>query len=350
MQKRSVVKATRTALFAGVSVIALMAASPAVMAADLPTKAPAIAPAPAPQDRWTWWVEGGAFNTSDPNFGPFPFLATPVGITPKLGWEGAIGFDYSPAAWSPYHISGQFRYGAAQRKGKTFPANIAVPSPPGVHFTGTVLDTESVFASGAGSADIKEHHWLVDFAVGRDFQLGSGQTQAKIGIRVADIYAKITGNGAVSGSDTPGGGGSPITGVFSFTSRSKFLGVGPRVGIDGGIPLGGNWSLDYLGGVGVLFGNRTLDSNSTLSLVENPPSADTANLATATHSSSFGAVFNLDGQAGISYQFNPNFKMTASYRFDGYWNALRTVNSAGAIVNEDVFYYGPMLRATLTFP
>jgi Legionella pneumophila major outer membrane protein precursor len=349
MQKRSVVKATRTALFAGVSVIALMAASPAVMAADLPTKAPKIAPAPAPQDRWTWWVEGGAFNTSDPNFGPFPFLANPGGIQPNLGWEGAIGFDYGPAAWSPYHISGQFRYGAARRKDKSFPANVAIPSPPGFVFNNPTTTTRPVFANGTGSADIKEHHWLVDFAVGREFQLGSGQAQAKLGIRVADIYAKITGSGVVSGGTTTGFGGSPITGVFSFSSRSKFLGVGPRLGIDGINPLGGPWSLDYGGGVAVLFGNRSFDSNSTMTLtLTGHPTSGTA--TTATSSSDTGAVFNLDAQAGISYQFNPNFKMTASYRFDGYWNALRAPNSAGAIANEDVFYYGPMLRATLTFP
>ncbi len=261
MQKKSVVRTTRITLFAGVSVVALMTASPAVLAADLPVKAPLIAPAPVPQDRWTWWLEGGAFNTSDPYFGPFPFLATPVGITPKLGLEGAIGFDYSPAAWSPYHISGQFRYGAAQRKGKTFPANVAIPSPPGFAFHYPAFTrTTTAYASGAGSADIKEHHWLVDFAVGREFQLGSGQAQAKLGVRVADIYAKVTGNGTLSGSDTtPPRFNSPITGVFSFLSRSKFLGVGPRVGIDGVLLLSGPWSLDYGGGVAVLFGKRSYE-------------------------------------------------------------------------------------------
>jgi hypothetical protein len=346
----SVVRTTRATLFASVSVIALMIASPAVRAADLPTKAPLIKPAPVLQDRWTWWVEGGAFNTSDPAAGPFPFLATPVGITPKLGFEGAIGFDYTSPALAPYHISGQFRYGASERKGKTFPATIFVPSPPGFVFASR---TTTAFATGTGSADIKQHHWLVDFAAGRDFQLGSGQVQAKLGIRVADIYSKITGSGTVSGSDTtPPAVGSPITGVFSFTSRSRFLGIGPRVGIEGAIPLSGAWSLDYLGGMAVLFGKRSYDSSSVITLTLNPGSpggGGSGTLTTATSISDTGAIFNLDGQAGVSYWFNPNFKMTASYRFDGYWNALKTVNTAGTIVNENVFYYGPMLRATMKF-
>jgi Legionella pneumophila major outer membrane protein precursor len=351
MQNRSIISTTRTALFAGVSSIALIAASPAVMASDLPTKAPVIARAPVPQDRWTWWVEGGAFNTGDPAFGPFPFLATPVGITPKTGWEAAIGFDYSPASFAPYHISGQFRYGAARRKSQSFPANVAISSPPGFVFTNPYTRTTSAFAAGAGSAEIKEHHWLVDFAVGREFQLGSGQAQAKLGVRVADIYAKVSGSGAVSGGTSPGFGGSTITGVFSFTSRSKFLGVGPRLSIDGGMPFAGRWSLDYSGGVAVLFGNRSFDSNSTMTLHINPPGGATGTLlTTAASSSDVGAVFNLDAQAGVSYWFTPTFKMTASYRFDGYWNALRTVDSTGAIVNEDRFYHGPMLRATLKIP
>jgi len=325
-----------------------MVASPAVRAADLPTKAPVFTPKPVPQDRWSWWVEGGAFNTSDPAAGPYPFLTTPLGITPRIGWEGAIGFDYSPAAFAPYHISGQFRYGASERKGKTFPASYLNTS---FHFA---TRTTTANVAGAGSADLKQHHWLVDFAVGRDFQLGSGRAQAKLGVRVADIYSKINGNGTLSGCDTtlPCGFASPITGVFSFSSRSKFLGIGPRAGIDGGIPLGGPWSLDYLGGVAVLFGNRSYDSSSVMTLTLNPGVAGgggSGTLSTAVSSSDTAAVFNLDGQLGISYLFNPNFKMTASYRFDGYWNALKTVNSTGAIVNENVFYYGPMLRATMTF-
>ncbi|HZT27968.1 MAG TPA: Lpg1974 family pore-forming outer membrane protein [Pseudolabrys sp.] len=348
----------RAALFASVSVVALAVASPAVLAADLPKKAPTFAPAPVPQDHWTWWVEGGAFNSSDPGFGPFPFLSSPVGIQPKLGWEGAIGFDYSPSAYTPYHFSGQFRYGEARRKGKTFPASFYSPSFP---FSLPKGPTTANVA-GAGSADIKEHHWLVDFAIGRDFQLGSGQAQAKLGVRVADIYAKVTGKGTLNGCDTgPGspaavcaGAASPITGVFSFSSRSEFLGVGPRLGIDGGIPLGGAWSLDYIGDAAVLFGKRSFDQSSTMTLnifsggLGTPPTG-TGTVTTATSSSSTGAVFNLDGQLGISYQFNPSFKMTASYRFDGYWNALRTVNSSGAIVNENAFYYGPVLKASVSF-
>ncbi len=82
------------------------------------------------------WGEGGAIWSGgdriiqDFNLGNFTSgelllglgLGTPGGgpggsfdLTPKIGWEAATGFDYRFAN-SPYHVSGQFRYG---RGGKT---------------------------------------------------------------------------------------------------------------------------------------------------------------------------------------------------------------------------------------
>ena len=244
----------RIALFAGVSSIALAAASSAVSAADLPVKAPVVAPAPAPRDLWTWWIEGGAFDTADPYFG----LSAPFnGITPRWGWEGAIGFDYRMGAFSPYHLSGQFRYGAAKRSSafsrtESFFGGTSTP------FSRTA---SPIVGTANGSADVKEHHWLVDFAVGREFALGSGMTQVKVGVRVAELYSKVTANEFFFGSFGPGA--TTVSGNLAFSNRSRFLGVGPRLGIDGSLPFAGSWSLDYLGGVAVLFGTRKFDSTTT---------------------------------------------------------------------------------------
>ena len=61
------------------------------------------------------------------------------------------------------------------------------------------------------------------------------------------------------------------------------------------------------------------------------------------------AVFNLDAQLGLSYWFTQSFKMTVSYRFDGYWNAMKEYDVNGNIVNDNRFYHGPMLKATVVF-
>ena len=63
-------------------------------------------------------------------------------------------------------------------------------------------------------------------------------------------------------------------------------------------------------------------------------------------SSDSRAIFNVDAQAGLSYWINPNLKLTAGYRFDGYFRALKTLNSAGNVVDVDRFYNGPMVRLT----
>jgi hypothetical protein len=71
-------------LLTGASVVALAAASPnasaADMAAPMAKKAPP-APAAVVKDRWSWWIEGGAFGSGggDVNF------AGPVGLKPNLG-------------------------------------------------------------------------------------------------------------------------------------------------------------------------------------------------------------------------------------------------------------------------
>jgi hypothetical protein len=61
------------------------------------------------------------------------------------------------------------------------------------------------------------------------------------------------------------------------------------------------------------------------------------------------AIFNVDGQAGLSYWFSPNLKITASYRVDAYFNALKTIKPGtanGSFQNVDQIYNGPMLRLT----
>ncbi|HET9717991.1 MAG TPA: Lpg1974 family pore-forming outer membrane protein [Pseudolabrys sp.] len=335
----------RRSLFVSVSTIALAAASSAVSAADLPVKAPAIAPAPPPRDLWTWWVEGGAFRTEqDALFG----LSAPLtGISPHWGWEAAVGFDYRMGAFSPYHLSGQFRYGAARRSSGLFSRTESFIGGTQTPFS---RSTSPIVGTGTGSGDVKEHHWLVDFAVGRDFALGSGMTQAKFGIRVAELYSKATANEFFFGSFGPGS--TTVSGNISFSNRSRFLGIGPRLGIEGSVPFAGSWSFDYLGGVAVLIGERKLDSaTSTAALLYNggPTTIVLPSSATAFSSSDTAAIFNLDAQAGISYWITRSFKMTASYRFDGYWNALRTIDLNGNVSNEDRFYHGPMLRATMMF-
>jgi hypothetical protein len=311
-----------------VSATALLANASSLWAADLPVKAP---PPVVDTTRCAWWGEGGAVQfRNGSNFLGGGGAATGNG---KWGPEGALGFDcrFGP---SPWHVSAQARYGSERNSGAgtavgTFfvPTNVFTVPPPRLGPVNIPANT---------SITHKEDHAVIDFAVGRDIGLGAFATQLKFGLRVAEITDKLSGSG-VFNVPTHTGLAPVVRAPFSVQQNSRFAGGGPRVGLEGSIPLGGAWSIDYLGGVAVLFGQSSLDVTG---LGPVPPLG--ANLG----ASSAVSVFNLDAQAGLSYWFSPDMKLTASYRFDGYWGALKSINSSGGLTNTDRFYSGPMLRLT----
>jgi len=308
-------------------VVALAAAGPSAGAAALNkptlTKAPPIAP--IAKDTWTWWIEGGAFHSDGGNFSQFP------AFKPDWGGEGAVGFDWQPFA--PMHVVGQFRYGQASKSGPTSSTFISGPT--------TIFNT--------GTQNLKEDHWLIDFGIGRDFGLGNTHAMWTLGVRVVDLRAKLNSNGTFLATSS----GSPVSaGAFSSQEKSTFVGAGPRFGVQGDIPLGGQWSIDWLAGAAVLFGERSVQLTSTTT-------SATGTATLLAHASDSPAIFNVDAQAGLSYWFSPNLKFTVSYRFDEYFRALKNVTVAstnlgtgGPVLvssNIDPSFSGPMVRLTSKF-
>jgi hypothetical protein len=341
--------------------IALAVASSDLRAQSTQPPPPAVG---SPQGQWSTWSEAGLTGhpATDPAIG-LPPLGPFADMTPGAGWEGAIGFDHrlcgtasAPllvksgpvACWlTPYHIVGQFRYG--QNSGGSDPFSLTNSSLTLTNSVSGLPHTALVSATGSGTLN-NESHWLVDLAVGRDFGLGSGNIQAQLGVRVAEIASTASGAGALQGCLFPAlPCATPVTGNVSFQSRSQFLGVGPRLGVDGSQPLGGSWAFEYLGGVAVLFGNRSLTASQTAFATTASPPFPAQTSVTALSSSSLAGILNLDAQAGISYWLTHNFKLTASYRFDGYFNALTIIEPNGSVGQQDRFYFGPMLRGTIQF-
>jgi Legionella pneumophila major outer membrane protein precursor len=117
------------------------------------------------------------------------------------------------------------------------------------------------------------------------------------------------------------------------------------LGVEGSTPLGGGWSIDWLAGAAVLVGERNTTQLQTAKVA-----AGTS--ITAQISNDSTAIFNVDGQAGLSYWFSPNLKITASYRVDAYFSALKTIKPGTAnasFSNVDQIYNGPMVRLTSSF-
>jgi hypothetical protein len=107
-------------------------------------------------------------------------------MKPNWGGEGAVGFDWRFAP--VWHFSGQFRYGSATRS-----RNFAT------HIAGTV-GTSPFSVTAVGNENLRDDHWLVDFAVGRDFGLGNSNAQWTFGFRIADLRSKLSVNANISGT------------------------------------------------------------------------------------------------------------------------------------------------------
>jgi Legionella pneumophila major outer membrane protein precursor len=162
---------------------------------------------------------------------------------------------------------------------------------------------------------LRVDHWEVDFGIGRDFGLGNDHAEWTFGVRVADLRSTLNVNAhfTLATAHTTVGAGNVAT-----EQRSTFVGAGPWLGVQGDIPLGNQWSIDWLGGAAVLFGERAV----TL----------TGQGATVGGSvSDRPAVFNVDAEAGLSYWFSPTLNMTASYGYDEYFKVTLGVASTNLV-------------------
>ncbi len=376
-------------LCAGVSIAALTMAAPA-RAADIEfTKAPV-----APRGEFRVFVEGGAFWTGgDPiqysgGFGDFfggggffvPFFGgggggggggfPPCGViaacngnaglqsalggdpsvSPKLGWDGAAGFDYRFAGTN-WHVNGQLRFGLAKGTDSFASAfsvvDLSATPPPNFIFVGSNT-----------SAALTEWHGQADLGAGYDVITGPSRLQVTFGARIAEVMAKdvlTTGGGFSLCFSCAGPPPTPITGSFSNveTARRSFLGAGPRIGMDGSIPLVAGWVFNYSGDAALLFGNTKISSES-LGSFSIAQAGNISFSATGIGSSSYWAkpitVVNLDMQAGFGYWFTPNWELALSYRIDAFLDALRqTPDDTLPAQGIDRYYHGPKVTLTGKF-
>jgi hypothetical protein len=335
----------RAILSAGLSLAALSIAAPA-NAADLPVKA---VPAPLP-GQTLLWLEGGAFWVPSD---PIPFR-TGFGalfgngvdgnggdgrVSPdRVGWDFAAGFDHRFVG-TRWHVNAEGRYG--QNKGQASGQESIFLAFPGVSFSAPI----------STQANLKEYHWQADAGVGYDIVTGPSSLQLKFGLRVAQISATTTVNTNLPGLFTDTGAGTTVPFNVSSTAnvRRTFLGAGPRVGIDGSVPLVGGWTLDYKADGAWLFGNTKIDSDTTssFSVVVPPIAIVAAGIPSSLLWSKQINVVNADVQAGIGYWITPYMKFAVSYRVDAFLDPLRAAPDDTLPARSiDRVYHGP--KATLT--
>jgi hypothetical protein len=284
-------------------------------------------------------------------------------LTPKVGWEAAAGFDYRLAG-SPWHVSGQFRYG--ESNASALAATSGTISPLVLALLGvTVPAITTAGGNETFSAAYKEKRWLADLAVGRDIA-GSGPDalQIKGGVRIAELvdtmdtsdsqhhFTTFTPTALIPG--TPVISSLTTDTLTTINRRTSFLGAGPRVGIEGSVPFAGRWSFDYQGDAAVLFGTEKSGTNtlSTTSLTPsflNPTIFNPGSTFTAANVQQFATLFNGDIQVGIAYWVTPNVKVAGSYRLDAF---IHVANESGAAANNlmpDRYVHGPRVTVTGQF-
>ena len=127
--------------------------------------------------------------------------------------------------------------------------------------------------------------------LGRDY--GLGDMQATLGARMAEPLAR-----------------NELTPAFD---PRRYLGVGPRIGLEGNKPLQSSWIVEWKVGASVLSTDRTFDTGGG---VANPLPSNTA---------SSGSALNVDGLLGLSYWFDSAAKLTVGYRAD-YFKTSPTFN------------------------
>jgi hypothetical protein len=327
------------------------------------------APQPVPAGTVTLWVEGGAFWTArDPVFfaapsayngvlSSFPSsdpIGTGAGLNAQVGWEAAIGVDYGFGG-TPWHLSFDMRYGGASALGQALSAS-----------SGPSASTTTSFANE--SLGEREDHTVADFMVGRE--IGGLAAQLKFGLRLADLGTDITQNASLSTCSPSGCSPAASSALLSADERSSFLGIGPRIAFEGRFPLSdGSWAIEYLAGAAALVGERqfSMTGNVTCTTSASAGSPGIACVSTGTGTGTFfgvsslanglfstqisdlSPVLNADFSLALGHSFGPASHLSVGFRFDGYWNAIKTFNSAGALTNQDRLYYGPFVRLSTNF-
>jgi hypothetical protein len=166
----------------------------------------------------------------------------------------------------------------------------------------------------------KDPYSYADYSIGHSLRFGNdyglGNMQATLGVRMAEPLA--------SNGFTP-----------AFDTR-RYMGVGPRLGLEGNAALPSSWVVEWKVGASVLYTDRSFD---TAAGVTNPALPNFV---------SSGSVVNVDGLLGLSYFFDSGSKLTLGYRADYFKGGTPSFNISGNTAeNADRLNHGPMIRFSI---
>ncbi len=257
-----------------------------------------------------------------------------VGPEKKLdegrGWGGALTLGYG---WSNgWSGAVRFRRLAADDDGGPVEPGIVafapqIPFVPGGIPFG-VLGAQTTVDSEAS---------MLDFEIGKELQLAGARLELFGGL----TYASIEREAALIG------GACGCLPAFALVMAHDFRGVGPKVGLRGGVPLIDGVSLVGAGSVAALIGTSTFTSRLDDPLF--PPFQFKAK--------DDRTVVALEGEAGLAFDIGPAH-LTIGYRVNAIFGALDTDQRVSPLLasfgfpqigddHADFIEHGPFARFTL---
>jgi len=168
----------------------------------------------------------------------------------------------------------------------------------------------TAFEPANGTRGFVDYSMTHGLSLGRE--LGIGNMQATFGVRVAEPL--------ISNGFTP-----------AFDDR-RYIGAGPRIGLQGSNRLQSSWGLEWQVGAAMLFGDKTLNTGNAGTTIPN-------------YAATSGSIVNVDGLLGLSYWFNAASKLTLGYRADAYFN--KSAPPLNFTTPAQTIDHGPMIKFTI---
>ena len=162
-------------------------------------------------------------------------------------------------------------------------------------FSSASIRQGDAFGGVHASGSRQDPYGFADYSLGHTLSFshdyGLGNMQATLGVRLSEPLA--------SSGFTP-----------AFDPR-RYMGVGPRLGLEGNAALPSSWVLEWKVGASLLYNDRSLGAVNTP-------------LPSFTNT---GSMLNVDGLLGLSYWFDSASKLTVGYRADYFKGGTRPSTS-----------------------
>jgi hypothetical protein len=298
---------------------------------------------------------------------------------------GKLSFRPSGSDWV---LSAGVRYGRSVRKvdknQQTFPKPVygtLVSGPQSSIVIPFLYHGPLAHKFASTQMEARESHVIVDFQVGKDVGLGlfGGSSQIDLGVR----FAQFNNKSNIALASDPDwhvhykyaptfwlpifpklegmkfwGGEGYHNHYATLQSQRNFRGIGPSLSWSGSSPFVGNredgeLTFDYGANVAVLFGRQSAKVSHETRSNYHPETLNygargqhVSQVTFPTHHTRSRNVVspNVGAMAGVTYRIQ-NFKISAGYRADFFFNAMDGGNDAR--ISEKIGNYGPF--ATISF-